>query len=146
MGMTTVLDTAAADDLRAGMLGEVIAPDHPGYAEARTIWNGQIDRKPALIARCRGVADVIAAVRFARQHELLAAVRGGGHAVAGHAICDDGIVIDLSSMTGSRVDPIARTIRLEGGSLNEHLDRESQAFGLATTGGIVSHTGIAGLT
>jgi hypothetical protein len=146
MRMTTVLDTAAADDLRAGMLGEVMAPDHPGYAEARTIWNGQIDRKPALIAGCRGVADVIASVRFARQHELLAAVRGGGHAVAGHAVCDDGIVIDLSSMTGSRVDPVARTIRLEGGCLNEHLDRESQAFGLATTGGIVSHTGVAGLT
>src|SRR6185295_18215687 len=96
--------------------------------------------------RCRGVADVIAAVRFAREHDLLTAVRGGGHAVAGHALCDDGIVIDLSQMTGSRVDPVARTIRLEGGCLNEHLDRESQQFGLAATGGIVSHTGIAGLT
>lgn len=144
--MTTALDTAATDELRSGMLGDVIERGDPGYAEARAIWNGQVERQPALIARCRGVADVIAAVRFARAHDLLVAVRGGGHAVAGHALCDDGIVIDLSSMTGSRVDPLASTIRLEGGCLNEHLDRESQAFGLAVTGGIVSHTGIAGLT
>ena len=144
--MTTALETAAADELRPGMLGDVIERGDPGYAEARAIWNGHVERQPALIARCRGVADVIAAVRFAREHDLLVAVRGGGHAVAGHALCDDGIVIDLSSMTGSRVDPLARTIRLEGGCLNEHLDRESQAFGLAATGGIVSHTGIAGLT
>jgi FAD/FMN-containing dehydrogenase len=144
--MTTALEIAATEELRAGLLGEVIERGQPGYAEARAIWNGQVERQPALIARCRGVADVIAAVRFAREHDLLTAVRGGGHAVAGHALCDDGIVIDLSAMTGSRVDPLARTIRLEGGCLNEHLDRESQAFGLATTGGIVSHTGVAGLT
>jgi len=144
--MTTALDVAATEELRSGMLGDVIERGHPGYAEARAIWNGQVSRQPALIARCRGVADVIAAVRFAREHDLLAAVRGGGHAVAGHALCDDGIVIDLSAMTGSRVHPSARTIRLQGGCLNEHLDRESQAFGLAATGGIVSHTGVAGLT
>ena len=144
--MTTALEIAATEELRAGLLGDVIERGQPGYAEARAIWNGQVERQPALIARCRGVADVIAAVRFAREHDLLVAVRGGGHAVAGHALCDDGIVIDLSAMTGSRVDPLARTIRLEGGCLNEHLDRESQAFGLAATGGIVSHTGIAGLT
>jgi FAD/FMN-containing dehydrogenase len=99
-----------------------------------------------LIARCQGVADVIAAVRYARTVDLPIAVRGGGHAIAGHALCDDGLVIDLSAMRAVRVDPAARTVRAEGGSLNEHLDRESQAFGLATTGGIVSHTGIGGLT
>jgi hypothetical protein len=144
--MTTALEIAATEELRAGLLGDVIERGGPGYAEARAIWNGHVERQPALIAGCRGVADVIAAVRFAREHDLLTAVRGGGHAVAGHALCDDGIVIDLSPMRGSRVDPLARTIRLEGGCLNEHLDRESQAFGLATTGGIVSHTGVAGLT
>jgi FAD/FMN-containing dehydrogenase len=89
---------------------------------------------------------VIAAVRFGRDHELTTSVRGGGHAVEGHAVCNDGLVIDLSMMTGSRVDPVARTIQLEGGCLNVHLDREAQAFGLAATGGIVSHTGVAGLT
>jgi len=142
----TTLDTAVIDTLRGSMLGEVVEPGDPGYDDVRKVWNGQIDRRPAIVARCRGVADVITAVRFAREHDLLAAVRGGGHAVAGHGVCHDGIVIDLSLMTGSRVDPLAQTIRVEGGCLNEHLDRESQAFGLATTGGIVSHTGVAGLT
>jgi FAD/FMN-containing dehydrogenase len=146
--MTTAVDTKALefDALRSDFLGELIQPDDTTYDDARRVWNGQIDRRPALIARCHGVADVIAAVRFAREHDLVMAVRGGGHAVAGHALCDDGIVIDLSAMTGTRVDPLAQTIRVEGGCLNEHLDRESQAFGLATTGGIVSHTGVAGLT
>jgi hypothetical protein len=134
------------EGLRSNFLGELIQPGDPSYDDARKIWNGHIDRRPALLARCRGAADVVAAVRFAREHDSRVAVRGGGHAVAGHALCDDGIVIDLSLMTGSRVDPMAQTIRVEGGCLNEHLDRESQAFGLATTGGIVSHTGIAGLT
>jgi FAD/FMN-containing dehydrogenase len=142
----TALDQAAVDTLEADFLGDLVGPDDPAYDDARKVWNGHIDRRPALIARCRGVADVIAAVRFAREHDLLAAVRGGGHAVAGHALCDEGIVIDLSLMTGSRVDPLAQTIRVEGGCLNEHVDRESQAFGLAVTGGIVSHTGVAGLT
>jgi FAD/FMN-containing dehydrogenase len=138
--------TVPVDALRSSFLGELIEPEDATYNDARKVWNGQVDRRPALIARCRGVADVIAAVRFAREHGLLIAVRGGGHAVAGHALCDDGIVIDLSAMTGTRVDPLAQTIRVEGGCLNEHLDRESQAFDLATTGGIVSHTGVAGLT
>jgi len=136
----------AIDALRANFLGELIQPTDPGYDESRKIWNGHIDRRPALVARCRGAADVMAAVRFARDEDLLVSVRGGGHAVAGHALCDDGVVIDLSLMTGSRVDPSAQTIRVEGGCLNEHLDRESQAFGLATTSGIVSHTGVGGLT
>ena len=136
----------AALALEQSLVGELIAPGHPDYLEARSVWNGDIDRRPALIARCRGVADVIAATRHARQHNLLTAVRGGGHAVAGYAVCDDGIVIDLSEMTSARVDPIRRTIRLEGGGLNAHLDRECQAFGLAATGGFVSHTGVGGLT
>jgi FAD/FMN-containing dehydrogenase len=142
----TALDTATLEALDAGFLGELVRPGDPAYDDTRKIWNGHVDRRPALIARCRGVADVIAAVRFARDHDLLTAVRGGGHGIAGHALCDDGIVIDLSLMTGSRVDPLARTIRVEGGCLNSHVDRESQAFGLAVTGGIVSHTGVAGLT
>jgi FAD/FMN-containing dehydrogenase len=142
----TSIDSNAIEALRGSFLGEVITANDPSYDDARQIWNGQIQRRPALIARCRGVADVIAAIRFGREHDLLVAVRGGGHAVAGHAVVDDGLVIDLSAMTGSRVDPMAQTIRLEGGCLNAHLDRESQAFGLAATGGIVSHTGVAGLT
>src|SRR4029453_13380556 len=118
----------------------------PTYDDDRKVWNGHIDRRPALIARCRGVADVIAAVRFAREHDLLTSVRGGGHAVAGYALCDDGIMIDLSLMTGTRVDPLAQTIPVEGGSPKAHRARESQVFGLPVTGGIVSHTGVAGLT
>jgi FAD/FMN-containing dehydrogenase len=137
---------ADLDTLRADFLGELVTPDQAGYEDARRIWNGDIGRRPDLIARCTGPADVAAAVRFGRERDLLVSVRGGGHAVAGHALCDGGMVIDLSLMRGSRVDPMARTIRCQGGCLNEHLDRESQAFGLATTGGIVSHTGIAGLT
>ena len=126
--------------------GDLIDRDHPSYDAARQVWNGEIQRRPALIARCRGAADVAAAVRFAREHDLPASVRGGGHAVAGHAVLDDGMVIDLSAMTGTRVDPVARTIQAEGGCLNADVDRETQAFGLAATGGFVSHTGVAGLT
>ncbi|MET1081888.1 MAG: FAD-binding oxidoreductase, partial [Burkholderiales bacterium] len=142
----TSIGKAAINGLAASFQGELIQPDAPTYDSVRQIWNGHIQRKPALIARCSGVADVIAAVRFGREYELRPSVRGGGHAVAGHALCDDGLVIDLSTMTGSRFDPLARTIQVQGGCLNAHLDRESQAFGLAATGGIVSHTGIAGLT
>ena len=140
------IDNAAIDGLAAGFQGALIRPGDPTYESVRQIWNGHIQRKPALIARCSGVADVIAAVRFGREHGLRVSVRGGGHAVAGHATCDDGLVIDLSTMTGSRADPHARTIQLQGGCLNAHLDRESQAFGLAAPGGFVSHTGIGGLT
>ncbi|HEX5095107.1 MAG TPA: FAD-binding oxidoreductase [Acidimicrobiia bacterium] len=141
-----VLPATAVETLAADFLGPLVTPDSPTYDEDRKIWNGHIDRRPALIARCQGVADVIAAVRFAREQGVAASVRGGGHAVAGHALVDDGIVIDLSLMTGARVDPMAKTIRIQGGALNEHLDRETQAFGLAATGGIVSHTGVGGLT
>ena len=140
------IDKAAIAGLAAPFQGQLIQPDDPTCDAVRQIWNGHIQRRPALIARCSGVADVMAAVRFGREREFTASVRGGGHAVAGHAICNGGLVIDLSMMTGSRVEPVARTIQLEGGCLNVHLDRETQAFGLAATGGIVSHTGVAGLT
>jgi hypothetical protein len=146
--MTTITapDTSAFEALDASLTGDVVVPESPEYDAARRVWNGEVDRRPAAVARCRGVADVMAAVRHARDHDLPASVRGGGHAVAGHAVLDDGLVIDLSRMTGARVDPVARTVQLEGGALNAHLDRETQAFGLAATGGFVSHTGAVGLT
>jgi len=126
--------------------GELLLPCSPGYDAARRIWNGAIDRHPGCIARCTGVADAVAAVRFARERDLLVAVRSGGHGVAGHAVCDGGLVIDLSPMKGVRVDPQARTARVQAGVLWGELDRETQLHGLATVGGIVTHTGIAGLT
>jgi len=129
-----------------GFRGELISADHADYDNARAIWNGAIDRRPRLIARCSGTADVIAVVRFARDHNLEIAVRGGGHGVAGTAVCDDGIVIDLSRMRAVRVDPAARRAWVQGGALWGDVDAETQAHGLATTGGIVSHTGVAGLT
>ena len=130
----------------AGFLGDVLEPTDEGFDAARQIWNGEIKRRPAIIARCTGTADVLAAARVARERDLPIAIRGGGHAVAGHAMCDDGLVIDLSAMTGVRVDPMAGTVRAQGGCLWRHVDHESQAFGLAVTGGIVTHTGIGGLT
>ena len=149
--MATEMTTLAAattdlERLRDSIHGPVIAPDDEGYDAARAIWNGAIDRRPACIARCTGVADVVGAVRFARERELLVAVRSGGHGVGGHALCDDGLVIDLSPMKGIRVDPAARIARAEAGVLWGELDRETQLHALATVGGIVTHTGIAGLT
>jgi FAD/FMN-containing dehydrogenase len=138
--------TIEVERLRAGVRGPVILPADPGYDAARAIWNGAIDRRPACIARCTGVADVVAAVGFARERDLLVAVRAGGHGVGGHALCEGGLVIDLSPMKGIRVDPVARTARAEAGVLWGELDRETQLHGLATVGGIVTHTGIAGLT
>lgn len=126
--------------------GEIVLPSDPGYDEHRKIWNGSIDRRPAIIARCSGVADVIAALRFGREQALQIAVRSGGHSFPGQSICDDGLVIDLRQMRGVRVDPDARTVRAQAGALLGELDRETQAFGLAVTAGIVTHTGIAGLT
>ena len=136
--------TDTAERLRNSVQGQVIGPEDEDYDEARAIWNGAIDRRPAWIARCTGVADVAAAVRFARERDLLVAVRSGGHGVGGHAVCDGGLVIDLSPMKGIRVDPVRRTARAEAGVLWGELDRETQLFGLATVGGIVSHTGIGG--
>jgi FAD/FMN-containing dehydrogenase len=142
----TTATTTDHERLRSAIRGPVISPDDDGYDTARRIWNGAIDRRPAFIARCTGVADIVAAVRFARERDLGVAVRSGGHGVGGHALCDGGLVIDLSPMKGIRVDPVARTARAEAGVLWGELDRETQAFGLATVGGIVTHTGIAGLT
>src|SRR5207253_10353488 len=121
-------------------------PDDANYAAARRLHNGSIDRHPALIARCTGVADVVNAVRFASRHELPLAVRAGGHNVAGNALCDGGLVIDLTRMKGLRVDPTSQTVRAEAGLTWGEFDRETQLFGLATTGGFISTTGIAGLT
>ncbi|HEY1347183.1 MAG TPA: FAD-binding oxidoreductase [Streptosporangiaceae bacterium] len=126
--------------------GDLITPDHRHYDDARAVWNGTVDRRPRLIARCSGTADVSAAVRFARAHDLEIAVRGGGHNVAGTALCDDGIVIDLSAMRGVSVDPVERMANVRGGALWGDVDHETQAHGLATTGGIVGHTGVAGLS
>jgi hypothetical protein len=148
--MTSIQEGAigskAVEMLRVRFRGALLRPDEEGYDEARRIWNGAIDRRPALIARCVGADDVVEAVRFAREHDLLVSVRGGGHAVAGHAVCDGGLMIDLSLMKSVRVDPDTRTARAAGGVLWAELDRATQRFGLATTGGIISHTGIAGLT
>jgi FAD/FMN-containing dehydrogenase len=132
--------------LRERFRGALLRPGEEGYDEARRVWNGAIDRRPALIARPAGADDVVAAVRFARERDLLVSVRGGGHAVAGHAVNDGGLMIDLSAMKAIRVDPVARTARAAGGVLLGELDRATQRFGLATPSGIVSHTGIGGLT
>jgi FAD/FMN-containing dehydrogenase len=129
-----------------GFRGNVITPDQDGYDDARAVWNGTVDRRPRLIARCSRTADVAAAVRFARDRDLEIAVRGGGHNVAGTAVSDDGIVIDLSAMRAVIVDPVERTALVQGGALWGDVDQETQAHGLATTGGIVSHTGVGGLS
>jgi len=136
----------AVEDLRKSVRGPVLCPGEPGYDETRTIPNAMIDRRPAIIARCAGAADVIACVRFAREHNLLTSIRGGGHSVAGKSVCDDGLMIDLSAMKGIRVDPARRTARAQTGLTLGEFDRETQAFGLATTLGTVSKTGISGLT
>src|SRR3712207_4263461 len=140
------IDAAAIEALRASLGGPLLRPGDEGYDTARQIFNGMIDRRPALIARCAGPGDVVKAVRFARAHELVVSVRGGGHNVAGNAICDGGLMIDLSQMKGIRVDPNTRTACAQGGVTWREFDRECQAFGLATTGGAISSTGIAGLT
>jgi FAD/FMN-containing dehydrogenase len=137
---------ATMNNFKASFRGEVVGPADANYNAQRKIWNGSIDRRPQVIARCTGVADVRAAVRFAREYDLLTAVRGGGHSFPGHSVCDDGIVIDLGPMKGIRVDPDAGTVRAQAGVLLGELDRETQAFGLAVPAGIVTHTGIAGLT
>jgi FAD/FMN-containing dehydrogenase len=137
------LDIAGLQD---GFRGELLRPEDPAYDDARKVWNGSITRFPALVARCAGVADVIAAVKLAKDKGLLVAVRGGGHSYPGLSVCDGGLVIDLSPMKGIRVDPEARTVRAQAGVLLGELDRETQAFGLAVPSGIVTHTGLSGLT
>jgi FAD/FMN-containing dehydrogenase len=134
------------DSLRAQMAGPVLAPSDPAYEDARRVHNGLIDRRPALVARCHGTADVQAAVRFARERGLEIAVRGGGHNVAGNAVCDGGLMIDLSAMRGVHVDPRARRACAQGGATWGNYNRETQLYGLASTGGVVSTTGVGGLT
>ncbi len=143
---TADIDDAAVDALRASLGGALLRPGDDGYDDARTIFNGMIDRRPGLIARCTATGDVAKAVRFARERGLVVSVRGGGHNVAGNAICDGGLMIDLTPMKGIRVNPDARTVRAQGGVTWREFDRETQAYGLATTGGAISSTGIAGLT
>jgi FAD/FMN-containing dehydrogenase len=136
----------AVTELRSTFAGEVLQPTDPGYEEARKVHNGLVDKRPALIARCRGVADIVEAVHLARTLNLAVAVRGGGHNVAGRATVDDGLMLDLSLMKGMHVDPKTRTARAQGGVTWGEFNRETQLHGLATTGGVVSSTGIAGLT
>src|SRR5918995_2501373 len=145
-GADAALGEAAMERFGSRLRGELLRPGDTAYEEARLLWNGLIDKRPALMARCAGVGDVIDSVNFARENELLVAVRGGGHNVAGNAVCEGGLVIDLSAMKGIRVDPERRTVHAEGGATLGDLDRETQVFGLATPLGVVSKTGIAGLT
>ena len=145
-GTTAALPETAVEEFKSGLRGELLLPGDDNYDEVRKVYNGMIDRRPALIVRCFGVADVISSVNFAGENKLLVAVRGGGHNVTGNAVCDGGIMIDLSPMKGIRVDPTARTAHAQAGLTWNELDLETQAFGLATTGGFFSQTGIAGLT
>jgi FAD/FMN-containing dehydrogenase len=140
------VDAESLDRLASNFRGELLCEGDNGYNEARTIWNAMIDRKPAVIARCAGVADVVAAVNFSREHGLLTAVRSIGHNIAGNAVCDNGLMIDLSSMRSVRIDPEARLAHIEPGVTLGDFDREAQMFGLVTPLGINSTTGVAGLT
>ena len=145
-GGELMLRGSSIEQFAASLAGDLVLPGNDGYERARHIWNGMFDMRPALIARCTGASDVIQAVNFAREHQLLTAVRGGGHSFSGKSTCDGGLVIDLEPMRGVRVDPAARRAFLEAGSRLGQLDRETQAFGLATPAGTVADTGAAGLT
>jgi FAD/FMN-containing dehydrogenase len=145
-GAPTTIDPTALETLAANLGDRLILPDGRGYDEARRVFNGMIDRRPTLIVRCRGVADVMRTISFARTQDLLVAIRGGAHNVAGFATCDGGVVIDLSEMKGVRLDLVKGTVRAEGGATWADVDRETQMFALAVPGGVVSTTGIAGLT
>jgi FAD/FMN-containing dehydrogenase len=140
------LDEKVIEALQADLRGPVITPGHVDYDEARRVWNGMIDKHPAIIARVAGAADVVTCVNFARSQGILLSIRGGAHNIPGNAVCDDGLVIDFSRMKAIRVDPCRRTARAEPGVKWGEFDREVQAFGLATTAGTFSDTGIAGLT
>jgi FAD/FMN-containing dehydrogenase len=143
---TTVVEESVVAGLQSQLRGEVLQPGDESYDKARKVWNGMIDKKPALIVRCASADDVVAVVSFARENGILLAVRGGGHNVAGTAVADGGLVVDLSPMKGVQVDPERHTVRAEGGVTIGELDEETQKFGLATPMGVVSETGIAGLT
>jgi FAD/FMN-containing dehydrogenase len=140
------VNAAALATLRAGFSGEIVLPGDPGYDSARAVWNGMIDRRPALVVRPTSSAEVVEAIRFAREQDLLIAVKSGGHSIPGLSTCDDGIVIDLSAMRGAKVDPERRVARVNGGALLADLDEAAQAAGLVCPVGVVSHTGAAGLT
>jgi FAD/FMN-containing dehydrogenase len=137
---------ATFETFQTRLRGELLQAGDAGYEAARKIYNGMIDRHPRLIARCANVADVMTAVHFAHDNDMLLAVRGGGHNGGGLGTCDDGLVIDLSRMKGIRVDPVARTVRVEGGCTWGDVDHTTHAFGLATPSGIISTTGVGGLT
>src|SRR4051812_49989999 len=143
--MATV-ERARLDELRATFTGTILEPSDAGYDEARRVHNGMIDRRPALTARGRNPADIVDTVHFARREGLEISVRGGGHNVAGRAVIDGAVMIDLSAMRGIHVDREAMTLRAQGGCLWAELNREAALHGLATTGGAISHTGVAGLT
>ena len=145
-GANTVLTEALVEEFQTSLRGPLLQPGDAGYDDARIVWNGMIDRRPALIARCAGVADVIQAVNFARDNHLLVSVRGGGHNITGYAVNDGGIVIDLSQMKSVHVDLAKSTARAEAGLTWGEYNHETQAFGLASTGGGVSTTGISGLS
>ncbi len=145
-GRKILLPAADVEDFRAGLRGQLLLQGATGYDDARKIFNGMFDRRPAMIVRCLGAADAVRAVRFARAHELLVAVRGGGHSLSGQSVCDDGLMIDMSLMRGVRVEPTEKLARAGGGALLGDLDRETLPFGLVTTTGTVSHTGAGGLT
>jgi FAD/FMN-containing dehydrogenase len=141
-----MLAETALQELRASLRGQMILPKDAEYDAARRIHNAMIDRRPALIVRCAGVADVVAAINFARRHEMVVAIRGAGHNVAGTSLCDGGIVIDLSRMKSVRVDHAGGTARVEAGATWAEFNHELQVFGLAATGGFVGATGVSGLT
>ena len=145
-GAESVLEDTTLEKFRSSLRGALILPGDDGYDTARKVWNGMIDKRPALIARCAGAADVVQCVRFGREHNLRVSVRGGGHNYAGKSVCDDGLMIDLSPMKGIRVDPGRRVAQAETGLSLGEFDRETQAFGLATTLGVNTDTGIAGVT
>lgn len=144
--VATTIGSQALDALRAVVRGAVVAPSDDEYEAARMVWNAMIDKRPALIVRCSGTADVVATLAFARDHDLPVAVRGGGHNSGGSGVCDEGVLIDLGAMNAVRIDPAQRRAWVQGGATWGEFDREAQLFGLAAPGGVVSTTGVGGLS
>jgi FAD/FMN-containing dehydrogenase len=145
-GAEVEIEAGAVQELRDSLRGPLLMPGNAAYDDARKVWNAMIDKHPALIVQCEGASDVARAVSFARERDLLVAVRGGGHSISGKSVCEGGMMIDMSQFNSVHVDPRAKTARVDGGCLEGHIDRESAPFGLVTTAGVVSHTGAAGLT
>jgi FAD/FMN-containing dehydrogenase len=141
-----MIDASVLEQFAASLRGQLVQPHDANYDEVRAVWNGMVDRRPALIARCETEDDVVVSVNFARAHDLLVSIRGGGHGVAGKSVCDDGLMIDMSLMNSVAVDPAAKTATVQAGALLGDLDRHAQAAGLVTTAGIDPRTGVAGLT